>query len=158
MRIKVRTLTREAFTPFGQILMAKEGVPERHAWAAKVQNYRKNAQANITYMSLKPAHYPVAIKELERHPASHQLFVPLDGTNHLLVVCPSLDNGDPDITNIVAFHATGVQSVNYNANIWHAPRTALEKEGSFVMMRWDSDTEMNTELFALAETVLVEAK
>ena len=149
-------LTPELFAPYGQVIMAQNGVPERIVWAADVDNQRPEARANVTYMSLKPEHYPVTVSELERHPFSHQIFVPLEGTNHLVVVCPSTEDGLPDLEKAIAFHATGGQTVNYNANVWHAPRMVLHDAGSFIMMRWDAGTGADTELLTLKQPVIVQ--
>jgi len=156
MHLYARPLTLEAFSPYGQVIEAENGVvPERRAWMAQVSNLRAAAQANVTYMSLEPAHYPVRIGVLERHPFSHQMFIPLQDTAHLLLVCPSLPDGTPDLAGLEAFEATGGQSVNYNANVWHAPRTVLFKEGSFVMMRWDAGLPEDTEVHNLPTPVII---
>ena len=84
------------------------------------------------------------------------MFVPLNGTNHLVLVCPSLVNGNPDIDQAIAFQATGEQSVNYNANIWHAPRTVINGDGAFIMLRWDSKSSDDTEFFTLSTPLVVD--
>lgn len=156
MMLQAAPLTPELFAPYGQVLMAQNGVPERIVWAADVDNQRPEARANVTYMSLEPEHYPVTISELERHPFSHQIFVPLEGTHHLVVVCPSKKDGFPDLEKAIAFHAAGAQTVNYNANVWHAPRIVLHNAGSFIMLRWDADTGADTELLTLKQPIIVE--
>ena len=156
MRLQAVPLTPELFAPYGQVLMAQHGVPERKVWAASVDNLRPEARANMTYMSLEPEHYPVVVPDLERHQFSHQIFVPLEGTNHLVVVCPSKKDGSPDLDKAIAFHATGGQSVNYNANVWHAPRMVLHNPGSFIMLRWDADTAADTELITMGQPYIVE--
>ena len=158
MKLELELLTPEAFAPYGQVLMGNGHVPEREAWAAQVDNLRPDARANITYMSLEPVHFPVQVTELERHPFSHQIFVPLNGTRHLVLVCPSYDDGSPDLSRCLAFEATGGQSVNYNADIWHAPRTVLHESGSFIMLRWDNDTTADTELLTLDVPLVVEQR
>jgi len=155
MKIQPIPLSQEAFAPYGQVIMAAQGIPERMPWAANATNLRPEAQANITYMSLDPAQYPVTIQELERHPFSHQMFVPLEGTQQLVLVCPSLPDGTPDLLKISAFEATGGQSVNYDANIWHAPRTVLFRPGAFVMLRWDTGLAADTEVHHLGAPLVV---
>jgi ureidoglycolate lyase len=157
MRLQAVPLTPELFAPYGQVLMAEQGLPERKVWAADVDNRRPEARANMTYMSLEPEHYPVEVSELERHQFSHQMFVPLEGTNHLVVVCPTRKDGLPDLEKVIAFHATGGQTVNYNANVWHAPRMVLYDPGAFIMLRWDADTAADTELITIEQPVIVEA-
>ena len=155
MKIQAAPLTEKDFAPFGQVLMAENEVPERKPWAARIDNMRPEAQANVTYMSLEPDHYPVEVTELERHRFSHQLFVPLTNSVHIVVVCRSLTDGNPDLASARAFHATEGQSVNYNANVWHAPRMVLRKPGSFVMIRWDEETADDTELITLQQPLIV---
>lgn len=156
MKIQAVPLTPELFAPYGQVLMAQNGVPERKTWAARVDNLRPEARANMTYMSLEPEHYPVEVFELERHQFSHQMFVPLEGTNHLVVVCSSKKDGFPDLGKALAFHATGGQTVNYNANVWHAPRMVLHNPGAFIMLRWDADTAADTELITMEQPFIIE--
>jgi ureidoglycolate hydrolase len=52
--------------------------------------------------------------------------------------------------------AGGGQAVNYDANVWHAPRTALSAPGEFVMFRWDDGTELDTETLALEQAIVVD--
>lgn len=156
MKLQAVPLTSELFAAYGQVLMAQHSIPERKVWAASVDNLRSEARANVTYMSLDPEHYPVIVSELERHQFSHQMFVPLEGTNHLVVVCPSDKEGLPNFAEAIAFHATGGQTVNYNANVWHAPRMVLHNPGSFIMLRWDADTAADTELITLKQPFIVE--
>ena len=157
MRLRLVPLTQEACAPYGQVLMAQNSTPERVEWAALVENGRHEARANIAYMSLEPEPYPIQIMELERHPFSHQMFVPLNGTNHLVLVCPSHQDGSPNISASVAFHAAGGQTVNYNANIWHAPRTVLNEQGAFIMLRWDCKTADDTESLTLQSPLIIDS-
>lgn len=157
MDIQAVPLTSEEFAPFGQVLMAEQKMPERKPWAATVDNLRQEARANVTYMSLEPEHYPIEIANLERHRFSHQLFIPLLNTTHLIVVCKSLADGTPELASARAFHAAEGQSVNYNANVWHAPRMVLNLPGSFVMIRWDAGTSDDTELITLPQPLIVAA-
>ncbi len=158
MKIQAVPLTPQDFAPFGQVLMAEKEMPERKPWAAKVDNLRQDARANVTFMSLEPDHYPVEVMELERHSFSHQLFVPLKNTIHLVVVCHSLADGTPDMASARAFHAAEGQSVNYNVNVWHAPRMVIHLPGSFIMIRWDTSVaDDDTELISLAQPLVVAA-
>lgn len=157
MNIQAIALTSKDFAPFGQVLMEENQTPERKPWAANVENLRMDAKANVTYMSLEPEQYPVEVIELERHRFSHQLFVPLQNTAHLVVVCLSTADGSPDITSARAFHATEGQSVNYNADVWHAPRMVIHHPGSFVMIRWDAGTDEDTELITLSQPLVIAA-
>jgi ureidoglycolate lyase len=154
--IKAVRLSAEAFAPFGQVLEGGGATIERKAFAARMHNGRAHARPNMTYMKIAPAVAAIRIEVLERHVHSNQTFIPLNGTRHLVVACPSLADGRPVVTELRAFVAEGGQAINYDANVWHAPRTALCAPGEFVMFRWDDGSELDTETFALDQAVTVD--
>jgi len=148
-------LAPDAFASFGQVIMGNGKTPRRIAFAAKFENQRAEAKLNLTYLHIDPLEGPVTIEALERHPYSNQVFVPLNGTRHLVVVCPSNRNGEPDLSGLKAFTAEGSQTVNYYANVWHAPRTAIGGAGEFIMLRWDDGTEGDEERRALGTAIQI---
>lgn len=151
--IEAVPLTAEAFAPFGQVLQGSGAATERQGFAATMENGRTNARPNMTYMKLLPERGSVRITALERHPFSNQTFIPLNGTRHLVAVCPSTPEGAPVIAAMQVFIAEGSQAVNYNPNVWHAPRMALSAPGKFIMFRWDDGSDSDTEVMQL-ETAL----
>jgi ureidoglycolate lyase len=154
--IAARPLTAEAFAPYGQVLQGTGPVTERKEFASRMQNGRPHAKPNMTYMKVLPASGRVLVRAVERHPFSNQTFVPLNGTRHLVAVCPSAPDGSPVVERLEVFVASGSQAVNYDANVWHAPRTALSAPGEFVMFRWDDGGAQDTELMVLTTPVAVE--
>jgi ureidoglycolate lyase len=156
MIVKPEPLTPEAFAPFGQVLQGSGAPTERKAFASRMQNGRPHARPNMTYMKVAPETGTVRIAALERHPYSNQTFVPLNGTRQLIAVCPSTQGGAPDIAGLKVFVAEGSQAINYDANVWHAPRTALCAPGEFVMFRWDDGSELDTEMIELDAAIGVE--
>jgi len=157
MILDARPLTPESFAPFGDVLMGLDaaGGPERREFAARFENLRPDAGPNLTFMRVPVESGNVVIRTLERHRFSNQVFVPLNGTHHLVVVCPSTPAGTPDIAGLRAFVASGTQAVNYAADVWHAPRTALSVPGEFIMFRWDDGSPADTELLPLDNETLV---
>ena len=123
--IAARPLTAEAFAPYGQVLQGTGPVTERKEFASRMHNGRPHAKPNMTYMKVLPSTGRVLVRAVERHPFSNQTFVPLNGTQHLVAVCPSAPDGTPEVARLQVFVASGSQAVNYDANVWHAPRTAL---------------------------------
>jgi ureidoglycolate lyase len=154
--IKPRPLTPEAFAPYGQVLQGSGAATERKPFASRMHNARPQAQPNMTYMRIAPEGRTVRITVLERHPHSNQTFVPLNGTRQLVAVCPSLPDGQPRIEALQVFVAQGSQALNYDANVWHAPRMALNAPGEFVMFRWDDGSALDTELLQLAVPIDVD--
>ncbi len=154
--VRAVPLTAERFAPFGQVLAGRGEGPERHEFAADMRNLRAAARPNLTFMRVPVAGTPLNIVSLERHPFSNQAFMPLNGTRHLVAVCPTTKKGDPDLSRVQVFEASGSQAVNYDANVWHAPRTALGGPGEFVMFRWDDGSGADTEQRPLATPITVE--
>ena len=155
MNINANPLKPESFSSFGQVIMGNGKTPERVAFAAKIENHRTEARLNVTYLHINPVKGPVSIEAMERHPYSHQIFVPLNGTRHLVVVCPSTRDGEPILSELKAFTAEGSQTVNYYAGVWHAPRTAIGGSGEFIMMRWDDDSVDDEELRLLGTAIKI---
>ena len=119
--IAARPLTAEAFAAYGQVLQGTGPVTERKEFASRMQNGRPHAKPNMTYMKVLPSTGRVLVRAVERHPFSNQTFVPLNGTQHLVAVCPSAPDGTPEVARLQVFVASGSQAVNYDANVWHAP-------------------------------------
>ena len=157
MLLKPIALTREAFAPFGQVLQGSGACTERQPFAARMANGRSGAQPNLTYLRIAPEVGPIRIGVLERHVHSNQTFVPLNGTRQLVVVCPSAPDGRPLLEGLRAFVAEGSQAINYDANVWHAPRMALNAPGEFVMFRWDDGGPLDTETVELAQAIEIGA-
>lgn len=157
MPLKAKPLTAEAFKPYGQVLMGPTGGIERHEFAAHVDNRRSaDAKANFTFMRSKLAEPPAAVRAMERHVFSNQVFVPLNGTAYLVAVCPSTAAGAPDLERLEVFVATGGQAVNYDTGVWHAPNTPLLAPGEFVMLRFDDGSSADTELRPLDRPIEVD--
>ena len=156
MKIKAQELTQEVFEGFGQVLTGSGTGLERKDYAATIENKRKSANPNMSFMRVAPSNLPLRIDTLERHVYSNQAFIPMNGTFHLVVVCPQGATGQPDIEKMIAFVANGSQAVNYNAGTWHAPRTVISGSGEFIMFRWDDGSDLDTEHLSLDEIVDVE--
>lgn len=153
--IVAEPLTAQAFAPFGQVIAGTGDGAERRPFLARMHNGRAQAQPNLTWMRIAPQPLPVTVTALERHPHSNQTFVPMSGTRQLVVVCPSNADGEPALSRARAFVASGGQGVNYDANVWHAPRVALCAPGEFAMFRWDDGGGEDTQLVELQVPFLV---
>lgn len=149
VEIIAEPLTERAFAPFGQVIAGTGDGAGRRPFLARMHNGRTQAQPNLTWMRIAPQPLPVTVTALERHPHSNQTFVPMNGTRQLVVVCPSDAHGAPLPAQARAFVAAGSQGVNYDANVWHAPRVALCAPGEFAMFRWDDGGGEDTELIEL---------
>lgn len=156
MPIKARPLTAEAFAPYGQVLMGFGPGPERHEFAAKIDNGRADAKPNLTFIRSAVTASPVTVKAMERHIYSNQVFVPLNGTRFLVAVCPQAADGGPDLSALEVFVAAPTQAVNFDTGIWHAPNTVLAEPGEFIMLRHDDGGPEDTELRPLDTPIEVD--
>ena len=148
-----KPLTAEAFRPYGAVLMAGGEAPERFEYAGNIENNRKHAKPNLTFIHAIPK--PPLIGAVERHRFSSQTFVPMNGVRYLVGVCPPTSDGGPDLSRLVAFIADGGQAVNYDAGAWHSPLSVLDQPGQFTMLRFDDGGADDTELVKLEAPVEV---
>lgn len=72
----------------------------------------------------------LAVRWLERHPGSTQMFVPMLCARYLVVVALGADA--PDLETLQAFVAAGTSAITYAPGTWHHPMVALEKDADFV--------------------------
>jgi ureidoglycolate lyase len=133
IRLTTEPLTAAAFAPYGQVLEmpAEAG---RQDFAARLVNHRAGARPNFALIRVEPKTLPLEIHTIERHPASSQAFVPLDGGRYLVVALPRGADGSPDPAHARAFVATAHQAINYDAGTWHVGVTVLDRPTSFCMM------------------------
>jgi ureidoglycolate lyase len=147
-----RPLTAEAFAPFGVVFeLGKDRPGPRDAYAAPMENLRDAATLNVSISRPKPVALPLKVEWLERHPFSSQTFVPLDLSRHLLLGCPSLPDGGPNIAEAVTFIGAANQGIMYRHNVWHHPFAALDRNGETVMLRYDDGGDMDTEWFQVED-------
>lgn len=151
--LKAEPLTPEAFEGYGAVLMVTGPAPHRDEFAGNIENRRDDAKPNLTF--IHAAAKPPLIGGVERHAFSSQTFVPMNGVNYLVGVCPPVPDGGPDLDGLVVFVATGGQAVNYDAGVWHSPLCVLDRPGMFTMLRFDDGSVDDTELVKLDQPIEV---
>ena len=156
MHLVAKPLDAHAFAPFGQVI--ELGRPGRHRRnrAALLDNRRNGACPNLAVARIPAVALPVAVTRLERHPHSSQTFIPTDLSRFLVVVCPSAGTGDPLVTGITAFVATGRQAVNYDAGVWHHAMSPLDRSGEYLVLRWNDGSDADVEFRPLSVPVTVQ--
>jgi ureidoglycolate lyase len=136
MEIVPQPLTKEAFTPFGDVIDVPNE-PGRTYYEEALGNLRPEAHPSLS-VSLKTetVDRPLKADLLERHQFSSQTFVPIDVARWLIVVAPPAAAGGPDLAGLRAFIATGKQGVTYRPDTWHHGLTVLDKPGRFAVFMW----------------------
>jgi ureidoglycolate lyase len=161
-RIEAPLLTREAFTPFGDVVVAERpdivpvmvnfGTAARRNHSGTLINERPAARPNLATFRCEPwSRFPVVVESMEKHPRSSQLFVPTRVDTYLVVVA----GGDaaPDVEGLRAFVAHPGQSVIYAPNVWHMPLIVFGSAAEFVMFVWEDDTKEDCVVAKLGERV-----
>jgi len=157
--LSIEPLTKQAFAPFGEVietngvvpLSINQGYAKRFNDLANIDVAAEGGQTSISWFvaSMRPA--PIAIRLMERHPLGSQLFMPLGGTDWLIVVCTDPRNA----ASYRAFAAAGHQGVNYARNCWHHPLLVLKDASAFLVVDRKGDGN-NLEEYWLDETTQLE--
>jgi ureidoglycolate lyase len=139
-QIKPRPLTRENFTPFGDVIEVNDkaknfsindGFTQRYHDLAQVDVTEENGRTLISIFRSTPLEQPVSLKMMERHPLSSQAFIPIGQQPYLVVVAPK---GELDTSKIEVFLASANQGVNYHKGTWHHYCLALYQTSDFIVV------------------------
>ncbi len=151
MRLPLRPLTPEAYAPYGDVVMAappgalgkpaNQGTARRFDHLAQLDDLRPGRAAlNVSVFRCQPRPAgPFTVALLEKHPASTQLFVPMNARRYLALV--ALGGDRPDLATLAAFVAAGTQGVSYHPGVWHHPMIALDAEIDFACFAWEDGSE-----------------
>lgn len=137
--IVAQPLTREAFTPFGDVIetegadhfLINNGHCQRFHALATTQALGPEAQIIINIFRAKAYAFPLTLNLVERHPFGSQAFIPLSQDPFLVVVAHD-EGGRPGLPH--AFLTRPGQGVNYPANLWHGVLTPIAGPQDFVVV------------------------
>jgi ureidoglycolate lyase len=147
MRVPCHPLTAQGYAPYGDVVMASphgevgkpanQGTARRFDHLAALADLRPGrASLNVSVFRCHPRPAgPFAVALLEKHPATTQLFVPMNARRYLALV--ALGDDRPDLSTLAAFVATGAQGVSYRPGVWHHPMIALDGETDFACFAWE---------------------
>ena len=128
-----RRLSAAAFRPFGEVI-EPVGTASRHFIKSAFETDGLPPERLLwVYQLPEPGRLPLRLTTLERHPHSAQFFSPLSCSEFLVAVCPSDENGMPDLDALVAFVARSGQGIVYRRNVWHHPLVALDAAAVFTV-------------------------
>ncbi|MEP6827981.1 MAG: ureidoglycolate lyase [Aestuariivirga sp.] len=137
--MKIEKLTREAFTPFGdvierdgaELININQNFAQRFNDLAYIDVQNEGGSVNISLAAAMPRPQPIAITMMERHPLGSQIFHPLQNMPWLVLVCAE----PADLSSYRAFHASGEQGINYARGTWHHPLLVLQPQKFFIVDR-----------------------
>ncbi len=138
-----RPLTPEAYAPYGRVIQASPrgepgvlvnlGTALRFDDVVDVVNTR-GASAKLAVKVFRSRPVPRekrAIRVLEKHPCSTQLFIPMNASRYVALVALGEDRPDP--STLAAFVAEGAQGISYAPGVWHHPMLTLDVETDFAV-------------------------
>jgi ureidoglycolate lyase len=149
MELPIVPLTPDAYAPYGEVLCASPrgepgraanyGTARRFDRLVRLQNLRAGATPNLSvFRSAARTDFPFRIKLLEKHPASTQVFVPMNASRYLVVVALGEERPDPDTLRV--FLASNQQGISYHPGVWHHPLFNLDKEADFTSLVYEDDS------------------
>ncbi|MBI2393304.1 MAG: ureidoglycolate lyase [Deltaproteobacteria bacterium] len=147
--LAAQPLDRTEYAPYGDVIEATEewraanqGTARKSERLAPLVDRRAGrARPNVSVFRCSPRPLPVQVALLEKHPASTQVFVPMNARRYLVVV--SLGDEAPDLSTMRAFVASGTQAITYRPGVWHHPMIALDAETDFVSLVFEDGTELD---------------
>ena len=160
-KLVIETLTREAFAPFGDVLVADDGARHFPINGGNTERYHDLARLDpgpegriiASIFRGQPREMPFAVTMMERHPLGSQAFMPLAAEPYLVVV--ARPGPAPTAADLRAFLAEPGQGVNYAAGVWHHPLLALNRVCDFLVID-RTGSGANCDEITLDEAVLLE--
>ena len=153
--MKIETLTREAFAPFGDVIETggkpfsiNQGFADRFDDLCKV-DLVEGGQAKVSLFDARPRPMPIKIDLMERHPLGSQAFYPLQEEDWRVLVCAN----PSDEKSFRCFRAAGRQGVNYARNVWHFPLLVFAPSRFIVVDR--KGAGVNLEEVTVANPLLI---
>ena len=131
LSLTLQPLTIEAFCRFGSVV-GHVGTQRRHFLEVDLDCRDKSQRLASWVTRISAPAVPFSqIDQLERHPHSDQLFVPLSGQRFLVIVCDNDAAGGPDLKTLQGFVAGPGQGVIFRRNVWHAGMQVLDTPAQF---------------------------
>jgi ureidoglycolate lyase len=158
-------LTAAAFAPYGALLALdpaaataagvpgeaiNDGTSRRFELLPALDLQRHGGRAVMALYQSQARPLPLALRQVERHVLSAQVFVPLQGQRFVVVVAAAA-GAAPDAAALRAFVTDGRHGVLLAAGTWHHGLLALDAGAFLVLERRADGTDC--ELHTLPEAV-----
>ena len=165
--IQAISLTQKDYAAYGDVISARPdispvsanmGTAARYNSLTKLENLRSDqAEANVCLYHCEPQIVrPVdqfTVRLLERHFFSTQIFVPMNASRYLVIVCLGKDR--PDLSTLRAFLASSAQGITYKPGIWHHPLVAMDTPTDFACVVWENGSAGDCETVDLMTPLVV---
>lgn len=142
--VKVEPLTEKTFAPYGQVISARDRVPDYQA-ASGTRGWAVDFQAGKPLVMLLETPYQgLSFTKLERHFNLTQTFLPMGGAPAVLAVAPANASRDhvPSPADVRAFLLDGTKGYVLGRGTWHSlDRYALYPPTTQWVMITDHETQ-----------------
>ena len=162
--LKPTPLTAEAFAPFGDVIEPSTdfmpinfGRTERHHDLAKIDTLEQDGHTGINIFRSNPMELPATVKVMERHPLSSQAFISMQRKPFLVLVAPSTDTDQPDITQLRLFAVGENQGVNFHRGTWHHYSFSLGEPCDFICVDRCGGHGNNCDEYYFTDEVIITA-
>jgi len=138
----LRPLTADAFRRFGRVLVTDAtytvnlGHADRTDLLTCLAHRETAPQLCLSHFDVRPMALPATITELEAHPYTAQIFLPISESRPVVVVALAGPDGRPNPHSLAAFLGAPGQAILYDAGVWHAGLTTASAPGRFLMAMW----------------------
>lgn len=145
--IKVQTLTKEAFAPFGHVLMLNPGKPlikpQPPQFTDRIPFEVDDGNPEFVYALLERREFKFS--NMERHLKVTQGFFPLHGGAAIVTVAPATNPNDPESLpspdSVKAFLLESYNAVVINRGVWHGMIFPLEEKFGYILATRDKTTD-----------------
>lgn len=137
--IEVQPLTKENFSPFGQVLLRDTGKPllkeTEPQFTDRVSFEIIDGSVEFVYATVKRR--SLKFREMERHLKVKQGFFPVSRGNAIMVVAPPTDATDleaiPSPDSVKAFYLDNTTSVVLHYGTWHGTLFPLAPTFDYIL-------------------------
>lgn len=153
-KLHVKQASVQSFARFGTFVAASEGAPFE---GGNTASYREKAgvidagggRVSVGVLNLKAR--PLAVSELERHVATPELLVAVEG-DVVIPVAPANHPGvNPDVHAVEVFRLNQGEAVILNTGVWHGLPFPLDESATLLVIFKEDTPSRDFELCNLAE-------
>lgn len=136
--LTAQPLTAAAFAPYGEVISSagRAGRAINAGTSLRVEMgdpdiLDAGGRPSLSVFRAQAIALPFAARMLERHRLGSQTFLPLAGTQYVVLVALGADA--PDLATLQAFMAGAGMGITLRRDVWHHPLMALA-EGEFAVL------------------------
>jgi ureidoglycolate lyase len=156
VNLRALPVTPAAFAPFGVVVQHASGAPIADAGSAFVADPVARQPVMEWVQLAESVAFPLAVTRLEHHPFSAQTFLPHSGSPFLVVVAPSLADGNPDVAGACAFIVPATSGITFHAKVWHRSLAPLSAPSAFIMAMMRTGRDNDTVFHDLVTVIEVQ--